>query len=157
LSSPAPVPAPAPASKKGLFLGLAAILISLGSSGFAWYTLKGSVEKPAEKPPAVTSYVKLEPTFVVNLADFPQAGYLQADVEISTRDAETLKALEMHLPAVRNRILMLLSQQTSEKLQGRAQKEGLQKLALAEVQSVLKAHKAASSVDAVIFTSLVTQ
>lgn len=144
--------------RKGMMLLMGmTLLVSAGTAGYVWYS-KSSAATAAEAPaPLPTSYYSLTPTFVVNLADDGVVRYLQADVEVLTRDADTLAALETHAPAMRNRMLLLLSQQTSETLRDRAGKEALQKAALAEVKAVLSTQGQAAKVDAVIFTSLVTQ
>ena len=95
--------------------------------------------------------------FVVNLADPEGNRYLQADVQVVTRDAATLAAVEAHLPSIRNRLLLLFGQQESRQLAQRAGKERLQTAARDEVRALLKAEGGPDKVEAVIFTSLVTQ
>ena len=53
--------------------------------------------------------------------------------------------------------LLLFGQQTAAQLSQRSAKERLQEQALAEVRGVLKAERAPAKVEAVFFTSLVTQ
>lgn len=146
-------------SRKKLFvtLVLATVLVGGGGAGAWWWS---SHAKPAHKEAEKklpTQYFAMEPSFVVNLADTDAVRYLQADVQLATRDPETLKALEEQAPAVRNRLLLLFGQQTSDQLVQRSGKERLQDKALAEVKSVLKHEGASDKVDAVFFTSLVTQ
>ncbi len=106
-------------------------------------------------PPA--QYIALEPAFIVNLADTDGVRYLQADVQLQTRDPDTVAAIGLHTPIIRNRLLLLFGQQTSQQLTGRTGKERLQAQALAEVRAVLKAQHAANKVDALLFTSVVIQ
>jgi len=94
---------------------------------------------------------------VVNLADTDAVRYLQADVQLVTRDADTLAAFEAHAPAIRNRLLLLFGQQSALQIGQRSGKERLQQAARDEVRALLKAEGAAAEVEAVIFTSLVTQ
>jgi len=156
--APAASDAPAPKkSKKKLLVILGAALLVGGGGAAAWiFTSGGHAKKEAEKP-LPTQYVAMDPAFVVNLADTDAVRYLQADVQLATRDPETLKALEEQSPAIRNRLLLLFGQQTSDTLIQRSGKERLQERALAEVKSVLKHEGAPAKVEAVIFTSLVTQ
>jgi flagellar FliL protein len=74
-----------------------------------------------------------------------------------TRDADTFAAFEMHAPAIRNRLLLLFGQQSAAQLGQRSGKERLQQAALGEVRQVLKSEGAANKIEAVMFTSLVTQ
>ena len=149
---------PAKKSRRKLFTILAVLLLlAAGGGGAWWYTgHAASAKKEAEKK-LPTQYFAMEPAFVVNLADTDAIRYLQADVQLATRDPETLKALEEQAPALRNRLLLLFGQQTSDQLIQRSGKERLQDRALAEVKSVLKHEGAPDKVEAVIFTSLVTQ
>ncbi|HZX79491.1 MAG TPA: flagellar basal body-associated FliL family protein [Lysobacter sp.] len=156
----AAAPADAPKkSRKMLFIILGAVLlVAAGGAGAYFFTSHsgGESKKEAAKP-LPTQYFAVEPSFVVNLADVDATRYLQADVQLATRDPETLKTLQEQAPAIRNRLLLLFGQQTSDTLIQRSGKERLQEKALAEVKSVLKHEGAPDKVDAVIFTSLVTQ
>ena len=160
MSAQAPTAA-APAAKKSrkklVIIGTAVLLLA-GGGGAAWYFTAGAKDHGAaaeEKLP--TQYMAMEPSFVVNLADTDTVRYLQADVQLATRDPETLAALQAHGPALRNRLLLLFGQQLSPSLAQRSGKERLQEKALAEVRAVLKAEGAPDKVEAVMFTSLVTQ
>jgi len=151
--------APPPPKKKSrkLLLIVAALLVVLaGGGGAAYWFLKPS--KPAgAKPLAPPQYIALDPAFVVNLADTDGVRYLQADVQLQTRDPDTAAAIALHSPIIRNRLLLLFGQQTSQQLNGRNGKERLQGQALAEVKNILKAQHAANQVDALLFTSIVIQ
>lgn len=151
-------PAEAPKkSKKLLFVILGAVLVAGGAAG-AWFMTAGAKhEKPAAEEKLPTQYFAMEPSFVVNLADTDAVRYLQADVQLATRDPETLAALQAHAPALRNRLLLLFGQQVSTSLTQRSGKERLQEKALAEVRAVLKKEGAPDKVEGVMFTSLVTQ
>jgi flagellar FliL protein len=153
-----PDAAPAKKSRRKLFVILGAVLLLVAGGGGAWwFTSHAAPAKKEAGKKLPTQYFAMEPSFVVNLADTDAVRYLQADVQLATRDPETLKALQEQAPAVRNRLLLLFGQQTSEQLIQRSGKERLQDRALAEVKSVLKHEGAPDKVDAVIFTSLVTQ
>lgn len=139
---------------------MAAVLLIGGAGGGWWWWQAQASETGAEdpgtsRPPA--QYYALEPAFVVNLADTGSVRYLQADVQIMTRDAATGAALELHTPAIRNRLLLLFGQQSAAQLAQRSAKERLQNTAQAEVIAVLRAESAPDKVEAVLFTSLVTQ
>lgn len=151
-------PAEAPKkSKKLLFVILGVVLVAGGAAG-AWFMTAGTKhEKPAAEEKLPTQYFAMEPSFVVNLADTDAVRYLQADVQLATRDPETLAALQAHAPALRNRLLLLFGQQVSTSLTQRSGKERLQEKALAEVRAVLKKEGAPDKVEGVMFTSLVTQ
>lgn len=139
-----------------------ACLVGIGGAGggWLWYARASAEEAPAKSATtarAEAQYHALEPAFVVNLADTDSVRYLQAEVQLMTRDPATLAALERHAPALRNRLLLLFGQQTAQRLAARQGKETLQQQALAEVRATLKAEGAPDRVEAFYFTSLVTQ
>ncbi|WP_202843567.1 flagellar basal body-associated FliL family protein [Luteimonas saliphila] len=164
---PAPATATQPAvpakPKRRLWpLLLILVVVLAGAGGGGWWWWQGRQQADAEATPAKPArlpaqYVALEPSFVVNLADDDAVRYLQADVQLVTRDPATLKALETHGPSIRNRLLLLFGQQQSRQLAQRAGKERLQQAARDEVRALLKAEGEPDKVEAVIFTSLVTQ
>lgn len=160
MSAQAPAAPAVPAPKKSrrkLLVIVGAVVLLAGGAGAGWFFMGDGAAKPAKVEKAPTQYFAMEPSFVVNLADPDAVRYLQADVQVATRDPETLVALQAHGPALRNRLLLLFGQQQSAQLAQRSGKERLQEKALAEVRAVLQAEGAADKVDAVMFTSLVTQ
>ncbi len=161
MSKPAAQVAPPPRSNNlALWILIVLIVIAMGGAGAWWFVQNrapaqaGAPIGPSVKP---ARYYALEPAFVVNLADADSVRYLQADVQVMTRDEATGAALELHAPAVRNRLLLLFGQQSAAGLAQRSAKERLQERALTEVRAVLKRENAADKVEAVYFTSLVTQ
>ncbi|MEN1941494.1 flagellar basal body-associated FliL family protein [Luteimonas sp. MJ246] len=139
-----------------------ALGVALAFGGGAWWwwqagqaTAADMEASPAARLPA--QYVALEPSFVVNLADTDATRYLQADVQLVARDQATLDALGAHLPSIRNRLLLLFGQQQASRLARRTGKERLQHAAREEVRDLLRSEGAPDEVEAVIFTSLVTQ
>jgi flagellar protein FliL len=164
----APVSAEAPSRKKaparrGKLKWIVTCLVLAAGGGGWWFWQAHAAPKPAPKSVAAhpsrapAQYFALEPAFVVNLADTDAVRYLQADVQLMTRDAATRTALEQHAPALRNRLLLLFGQQSAVQIAQRRGKERLQQQALAEVRAVLKEETAPDKVEAVYFTSLVTQ
>ncbi|MEG3193438.1 flagellar basal body-associated FliL family protein [Lysobacter sp. D1-1-M9] len=147
---------------RGLIWTIVAVVV-LGAAAGGWWWWQAQAAQAAEegaadaeaKPPAI--YFALEPAFVVNLADPGPVRYLQADVQLMTRDPATAAALELHAPALRNHLLLLFGQQTAAQLGQRSAKERLQAQAVAEVRKVLENETAPDQVEAVFFTSLVTQ
>lgn len=164
---PAPAPALQPAKpprRKWPLLLTLVLLLGAGAGGGAWWwsqkqqrAAAEAAEESARPTRQPAQYVAIEPSFVVNLADAEGNRYLQADVQVVTRDPGTLAAIESHLPSIRNRLLLLFGQHESRQLAQRAGKERLQAAARDEVRGLLKAEGAADKVEAVIFTSLVTQ
>jgi flagellar FliL protein len=162
-------PAGGGGGKKWLIPVIGGVLLAAGiGAGIAWYLSRQAkpAEPGAEVPAAAASaeaaagpatYVALEPPFVVNLADPGGDRYLQVEVQLMTRAKGLEEQLTLHMPVIRNRLLLLFSQQTVDGVRSREAKEALQQKALEEVQSVLSEATGSAGVDALYFTSFVTQ
>jgi len=154
-------------SKLPLIISAVAVLAAAGT-GVGWYVSANKAEearraaveaaRPKPRLPAPAQYLPLDPPFVVNLnggLEGPQ--YLQVEIQLMTRDPASLEALEQHSPAIRARLLMLLSQQTAQSIADRAGKEKLRSEALAEVQKLMRAETGKPAAQELLFTSFVTQ
>lgn len=118
--APAETPA-APAGKKKrtmLIAGLGVLLLG-GGSGAAWFFMRGDKsDKPAhakpKKPSGPPVFLTLDP-FVVNLAGDVQH-YLQVGIDLRVADNAVSEQIKVHLPEIRNGVLLLLSSKTVEDL-----------------------------------------
>ena len=144
------------------------VVAALVGAGVAFFLSKKAAkpeptaEVPAEAaapaaPSAPAQYMALEPPFVVNLADTSGDRYLQVEVQLMSRTPKMEETLKQHMPLIRNRLLLLFSQQTVEGVRSREAKEKLQADALKEVQAVLTEATGKPGIDALYFTSFVTQ
>ncbi len=107
------------------------------------------------------TYVSLEPAFVVNFQDQNKhTKFLKAEISVVAGSAKAEQALTLHMPAVRNSLVMLLSRQIFEDLATNEGKEKLRTEALTAVQEVVKkqaSKKVAKAVKDLYFSSLVMQ
>lgn len=126
--SAAPAPEGAPAKKKKpILIAIAAVVVLAGGGAAAWFLLGGKHDKNAEhaeeveaevsKPPV---YVTLEP-FTVNLTSEATDRYLQVGIDLKVSAADITEKVKVHLPEIRNGILLLL---TSKKVDDLASIEG---------------------------------
>lgn len=110
-------------SKKLLVIALAAVLLLGGGGGAAWFFLKPKPDaedaeaeaKPAKKDTKPTVFSTLEP-FTVNLADEGGERFAQVAMVIEVESLEIDNRLKAQMPALRNRILLLLSSKRSDEL-----------------------------------------
>ena len=116
---------------------------------------KGGEDKGAKKGGA--NYFALTPAFVVNLNDSDANRFLQVDMEVRAKDSASIDALTLHMPQIRNSLLMLLGQQKFHDIESRDGKEALQKQVLESIQKILTAETGKPGIDAVYFTSFVMQ
>lgn len=167
-AKPSPKGAP-PAQKKSnrkpLLIAAVAVVLAAGG-GAAWFMLAGKKQpEPGAKTPVATGnlpapaeYFALEPSFVVNLVSQDGSSrYLQAEVQLMTRDPLAVADIKQHAPAIRARLLMLFSQENADGLVTRQGKEKLQAAALAEVRKLLTAETGRPGAEALLFTSFVMQ
>lgn len=163
-------PAPAtPKPSKLPWVLVVVLMVALAGTGtWAWFTRANANPAPDAGTDATAEaatgasrgqaiYFALDPAFVVNLADPDLVRYLQADVQLMTRDTATAAAIELHAPAIRNRLLLMFGEQTIAQLSQRAAKERLQESGRDEVRALLEAEGAPADVEAMYFTSFVTQ
>ncbi len=112
-------------------------------------------EKP--NPFAEAKYKELKPEFIVNFGPKARPAYLMIDVSVSSKDEEALKALDQHMPVVRDRLLSLFADQKAAELQTSEAKEKLREQALACIQEVMTERYGSKGVDEVFFTRFVMQ
>jgi flagellar FliL protein len=103
--------------KKGLLLIVAAVVVLAAAGAGAWAVLgSGKNSEPAEAasraPPP--TFVTLDP-FVVNLAGEVQH-YLQVGIDLKVADEHVNEQIKVHLPEIRNGVLLLLSSKEVEEL-----------------------------------------
>jgi flagellar FliL protein len=158
-----------PAGKMKLIVLIAVVvLLAVGLSvGGTWFFLHKSdgaadAEAHAEAEPAVplkqaAIYEELVPAFVVNFKHQGRARYMQVSVALMARDQVALDALKVHMPVLRNRLVMLFSGQDFAALMTPVGKEMLRQQATASVQELAEKETGKPTVEQVLFTNIVLQ
>ncbi|GMW06310.1 MAG: hypothetical protein AMXMBFR8_11070 [Nevskiales bacterium] len=116
--------------------------------------------KKAETPKGPPVYLAFDPPLVVSFQDAGTMRFLQATVEVMARNEESIAAVGLHMPVIRNNLLNVLSGKSLTDLTSREGKETLRKESLAEVQRILKANATKDkpvNVEDLYFTSFVVQ
>ena len=107
----------------------------------------------------VVRYVELKPTFITNfgVSDTGHLRYVKADVtvRVSNKDAEF--ATRYHLPALRDRLVLLLSRQDESTIASTTGRETIKAEALQELREVLEAEEGQPFIDDLMFTNFVVQ
>ncbi len=110
---------------------------------------------PEEAPPI---YIALEPAFVVNFSEESGASrFMQATIQVMTRDPEIEQAVATHMPVIRNSIVLLLSSLSVDDVAGIEGKEKLRTEVLEKVRGILKERTGKPGVEEIYFTSFVIQ
>ncbi|TDF77497.1 flagellar basal body-associated protein FliL [Pseudomonas sp. H9] len=156
-----------PAAKgklKLILLAVLALLLAIGLSvGATWFFLHKSEDKPAAdtaqasnlKPAAI--YEPLTPAFVVNFNQNGRQRYMQVSITLQGRDQAALDALKVHMPVIRNNLVMLFSGQGFDTLASPVGQEMLRQKATASVQEVAQKEVGKPVVDQLLFTNFVLQ
>jgi flagellar FliL protein len=108
-----------------------------------------------EGPPAQPSYHELSPSLVANLAR--GGNYVRCDIQLMTLDPDRLPEVQLHAPAVRHALLMLLAEQDGSNLDTPAGKEALRQEALALTRRTLQELTGEEGVEELFFTAFFVQ
>jgi flagellar FliL protein len=160
-SEEAAVAVPEKSSKKKLILIIgAAILLLGGGGGAAWYFMHQKPdhkkEVKHEEPVKAPVFVTLE-TFTVNLQPDPDEKFLQLDLSMQVANPEAAELLKTQMPAVRNRLLMLLTSKRATDISSMEGKQQLSDEIIAEVKKPFSAGAKPQEILGVFFTSFVIQ
>lgn len=154
--------------KKIIFIVVGIVLVLIISLGATWYILHRN-PKPAD-PAAVAEaaaqkanvkkaavYEAMAPAFVVNFTQNGRQRYMQVSITLMARDAGELDELKVHMPVIRNNLVMLFSAQTFESLATPIGEEMLRQKALVTVQEVAQKETGKLVVEQLLFTNFVLQ
>ncbi|WP_301378897.1 MULTISPECIES: flagellar basal body-associated FliL family protein [Thalassolituus] len=154
--------------KKKLIIIIAIVLIVLlaGGGAAAFFLLGGEeeevtdeevVEEVVEEPELVAVYVKLKPEFVISFQVGTRQRYVQASIEIMTRQQSIVDALELHEPMVRNEVINIVSRQEFAKLRTAEGRVALQNALKSAITEMMEREAGSDGVEAVLFTNFVMQ
>ena len=137
-----------PKSKKLLFILIGVVVLALAAAGGAFFILKKNTaidedgeetshrakdDRASRSPP---TFLPLE-AMVVNLADAGGNRFAQLGITLQVEDDKTAEAMKAYMPSIRNAILMLISQRTSENMLQREGKEKLSTDIVREISQVM--------------------
>lgn len=149
-----------------LLLALLLVAVGVGVTLFALdsSTPPGDVTEEGEaaadssaQSQASALYYPLKPEFITNYSVQGRQRSIKVDMTLMLRDNSVVPALELHMPALRHSINMLLVGQVYEELQTAEGKELLRQHALVAVQEVLETEIGVPGVEQVLFTNFVMQ
>lgn len=155
-------PAPRTSNKKIILVVLALLLIAGAAAGGAWFFMQ---QKDAHKDKAAVKHEEPVPapvfltldTFTVNLQPDPDEKFLQLDLSIQLATAEAAEVLKLQMPAVRNRLLMLLTSKKASHISLIEGKTELSDQIADEMRKPFTKGAKAQEVTGVFFTSFVIQ
>jgi flagellar FliL protein len=101
------------------------------------------------------NYYEVKPSLVANLASGGK--YIRTDIQLMTRDPQLQAQLELHGPAIRHTLLLLLSEQDGKAIRTPQGKENLRQQALALLSSLMRELSGQAGPDALFFTTFLVQ
>ena len=155
---------------KFIIIGVAVVLLAAGG-GAAWYFLGGSSEPQTLDAEAATGegtgqvaadldppiYHGLDPDFVIAFQNPKTVRFVKASIEVMVRDDDVIEDLKLHMPAVRDGIIMLFSQKTEDDLLTMEGKEAFRTEVLQQIRKTLEELTGQPGVEAVYFSNFVMQ
>ncbi|AVX88263.1 flagellar basal body-associated protein FliL [Pseudomonas koreensis] len=156
-----------PATKgklKMIILIVVALLLAIGVSvGATWYFMHSAQSKPAAaaetapvgKQPAI--FEPMAPAFVANYNQNGRQRYMQVSITMLARNQADLDALKVHMPVIRNNLVMLFSGQDFATLATPVGQEMLRQKATASVQEVAQKELGKVVIEQLLFTNFVLQ
>ncbi len=153
--------APAKSSKKKIIIIALAALLLIGGGGAAWFFMHhksadAKKEVKSEAPAIAPVFVKLE-AFTVNLQPDPDEKFLQMEMSLQVANPEQAELLKLQMPAVRNRLLMLLSSKLATDISTPEGKQQLSNEIATEVKKPFAKDAKPQEILGVFFTSFVIQ
>jgi flagellar FliL protein len=112
-------------------------------------------EEEAEEAAPVISYYQIKPSLVANLASGGK--YIRCDVQLMTNDERFLEELNLHGPAIRHSLLLLLSEQDGKSIKTAKGKEALRKEALSNIGQLMQGLSGKNELKALFFTTFFVQ
>ena len=130
------------------FISLLLLACSVLFSGLA-------LAEDEEKEKKQIAYFSLKPPLIANVQG--KARYARIDVQLMAGSEESIPDLQLHAPAIRHELLLLLGDQKGEDLKNPKGKEKFRKHALAAVGKIVKEYTGSNGVKDLFFTSFFVQ
>jgi len=146
--------------KKGKMVPIliALLVLGAGGGGAAWYMKKGSSDDAEESAPREksASFINMEP-FTVNLATENEDQVLQVGLTMKVTSSTTADSMKGHIPEIRSKILLLLSDKKASEINTSEGKQQLRTELLKTIKESITSPRVEQEITEVLFTSFVIQ
>lgn len=102
-------------------------------------------------------YYPIKPSIMVSFEGRGRQRLLQADITLLTRDDDIVATIELHMPMIRNALVLLIGGRTYEEVQTAEGKELLRVDCLQELQRLIEKETGKAGIEQVLFTGLIVQ
>ena len=131
-----------------MMVGGGVLLVAVGV-GLSMFLLGGAKDEKGDKSVRTTAVGKADKK--------PALPPVYTPPEIVSRDPKVAEAVKLHMPAVRDQLIVLFSSANYATLSTRDGKEVLRAEALATLKKILEGQHASTRVDGLYFTNFVMQ
>ena len=153
--------------KKKLIIIILLVLVLVGGGAAAYFLFfSGSDDtaggESAESGEVVSSsepssYLALDPPFVIDFMVDGRQRYVQLNMAVKSKNINQIHDVTIHMPLIRNSLVLLFSSQSFADLQTAEGKESLKKASLDAINGILEQETGQGGIDAVLFTNFVMQ
>lgn len=140
-------------SIKSISIILSLLLYCFNTSVFA------ADDEEQAVPEKVPGYVSLgKKPLVLNLAtDGKRLTFLQVKADVLVKDDEAKAIVEAHIPAIRHKLIVLLSEQKAIDMKTPAKREEIRVLATTQIRDMIKEMTGNDDIEEVLFSSFLVQ
>jgi len=121
-------------------------------------TIAQAAEDGAEPAKKVPAYVSLGKPMVLNLAtDGRRLAFLQISADVLVKDDTAKTVVEANIPAIRNQLILMLSEQNAADMKTPAKREEIRKKVSTAVRDLIEKMTDNNDIDEVLFSSFLVQ
>ena len=141
-------------SKKSISIILSLLLCCFSSALFA-----ADEEEEEAAPEKIPSYISLGPKpMVLNLStDGRRLTFLQVKADILVEDDDAKEIVEAHIPAIRHKLIVLLSEQKAIDMKTPAKREEIRNMVTRQVRDMIEQMTGNKGIDQVLFSNFLVQ
>lgn len=111
-----------------------------------------------EAPKKQLSYVSLGEAMVLNLStNSRRLTFLQLKADVLVEDDEAKEAVEAHIPAIRHKVIVILSEQKATDMKQPTKREEIRKHITEEVKLLMDELAGNDDIDEILFSSFLIQ
>lgn len=122
---------------------------------FSTILMAADEEAPEKKS---SGYVSLGDSMVLNLStDSKRLTFLQLKADVLIKDDNTKSVIETHIPAIRHKLIVLLSGQSAIDMKTATKREQIRQQATTEIREMLEKMADNKDIEEVLFTNFLVQ
>ena len=104
------------------------------------------------------SYVSLGKPMVLNLSsNGKRLSFLQVSADVLVKDDNAKEVVEIHVPAIRHKLIVLLSEQLATDMKSPVKREEIRKQATSEIRDMIGQMASNQDIEEVLFSQFLVQ